>query len=36
MKANKRTPLAEEEAFVTEAANVLFDYHQLNKKAVVK
>ena len=36
MKANKRPPLAEEEAFVTEAANVLFDYHQLNKKAVVK
>lgn len=36
MKANKRPPLAEEETFVTEAANVLLDYNQLNKTALIK
>lgn len=36
MKANKRPPLAEEETFVTEAANVLLDYNQLNKTAVTQ
>ena len=32
MKANKRPPLPEEETFVTEAANVLLDYNQIQKK----
>jgi carboxyl-terminal processing protease len=31
MKANKRPPLPEEETFVTEAANVLLDYNQIQK-----
>ncbi|WP_111893287.1 carboxy terminal-processing peptidase [Acinetobacter sp. MB5] len=33
MKANVRPPLPEEEAFVTEAANVLLDYAKLQRKA---
>lgn len=32
MKANKRPPLPEEEAYVTEAANILLDYTQAQSK----